>query len=567
LNKSRLLALALLVLSTAPVRADPRVLRFTDATGASGVDFRMTSGGRPSKEIVEVNGGGVAMLDYDNDGDLDLFFANGATMGAPERGPGSRLYASRGDGTFRDVTKEVGLNLRRWAMGAAVGDYDADGFDDIYVTCFGPNVLLRNTQSEKGRRFVDVTARAGVGDANWGTSAAFSDLDADGDLDLYVVNYIDFDLEHPPERRQFKGVMVFGGPMRMGASDDLLYENLGDGKFRDVTVASGCKVKHAGYGLGTVILDFDGDHKQDIFVGNDSVANLLFLNRGELKFEEHGAVSGVASNFDGRTQATMGIAVGDVDGNGRPDLFTTNFSSDTNTLHVNLGDGLFEDRTSQYGLAAVSRPFLSWGAGLFDFDLDGDEDLFIGSGHIYPESAKNEMDTSYEQPLLLFERTGKRFVRNQGAGSIFDRVYGGRSIAFGDIDADGDPDVVMTTQNDLVRVFRNDAPSGVAVAVKLEGREGNRHALGSRVELISGDAHQFRWVHGGSYQSVNAPVAYFGLGESAASGHVTVRVTWSDGEVKEHKNVPTGRLVTISRGEASFRSEPLAGRGRRAVAK
>jgi len=540
-----------------------RALRFSDVTGVSGIDFRMTSGRSPSREIVEVNGGGVAMIDYDNDGDIDLFFANGATMDDPERGPGSRLYSNNGDGTFRDVTKQAGIKLQRWAMGVAVGDYDADGYDDLYVTCFGPNLLLRNVAGDAGRRFVDVTAGALVGDPLWGTSAAFSDLDNDGDLDLYVVNYIDFDLDHPPQRRHFKGVPVFGGPMGMGASDDVLYENRGDGTFREITASSGCKVEHAGFGLGTVILDFDGDHRQDIFVGNDSVANLLFLNQGELKFEEQGAVSGVASNVDGRTQATMGIAVGDVDGDGRPDLFSTNFSSDTNTLHVNLGDGLFEDRTSQYGLAAVSRPFLSWGTGLFDFDLDGDEDLFIGSGHIYPQAAKQEMDTRYEQPLLLFERTGRRFTRNESAGEIFSRRYGGRSIAFGDIDADGDPDVVMTTQHDTVRVFRNDAPAGAVVVVRLEDRGGNRHGLGSRVELIAGDKRQYRWIHGGSYQSVNAPVAYFGLSGGKAPKHVGIRVTWPDGESSEHKKVPLNRRVTISRGKSSFDSEPLAGRVRR----
>ncbi|MCH7798270.1 MAG: VCBS repeat-containing protein, partial [Planctomycetes bacterium] len=413
--------------ATAP-GADRSPIRFLDVTGTSGIDLVLTCGGTPSREILEVNGGGVAMLDYDNDGDLDLFFANGASMQDPEHGPGSRMYANGGDGSFTDVTVELGIDLTRWAMGVAVGDYDNDGCDDLYVTCYGRNVLLRNLCRGNGR-FVDVTEQAGVGDDRWSTSAAFADLDGDGDLDLYVVNYLAFTVEAPPDRggKTFKGVPVMAGPAGLTPQGDVLYENRGDGTFADVTARAGCTPRTPGYGLGVVVLDVDLDGTQDIFVGNDSTGNFLFRRAGGGPFREDGILSGVASNYDGNTQATMGIAVGDVDGNGHPDLFTTNFSSDTNTLHLNLGGGLFDDRTSQFGLAAVSRPFLSWGTGFYDFDLDGDEDLFIASGHVYPEADTHELDSDYRQPPQLFERRGRRFHLNLDAGEMFRSRYSGRA--------------------------------------------------------------------------------------------------------------------------------------------
>ena len=312
--------------------ADPTqtsAIRFTDVTADSGVDFTMTSGKTPSRYILEVDGGGVALFDYDRDGDLDLFLANGATLDDPEKGPGSRLYANKGRGKFLDVTEKVGINLRRWAMGVAVGDYDGDGADDLYVTCFGPNVLLRNDVAKSGR-FTDVTEKSGVGDNRWGTSAAFGDLDADGDLDLYVANYLEFDTENPPDRagKMFLGVNVMAGPSGLPPQQDVLYENRGDGTFRDVTSKSGCLPGKPGFGLGVLVFDMDLDGKLDILVGNDSTENFLFSRGDDGKFVNRGVPSGVASNYDGGNQATMGIGVADVDGNGYADLFTTNFSSD-----------------------------------------------------------------------------------------------------------------------------------------------------------------------------------------------------------------------------------------------
>jgi hypothetical protein len=361
----------------------------------------------------------------------------------------------------------------------------------------------------------------------------------------------------------FKGAPIFAGPMGLVAPANVLYENQGDGKFRDVTAKSGCVPSRPGYSMGVVILDVDRDGRQDIYVGNDSTANFLFHNLGDWKFEELGVTSGIAANFDGRNQATMGIAVGDVDANGYPDFFTTNFSSDTNTLHVNLGRGLFDDRTSQFGLAAVSRPFLSWGAGFYDFDSDGDEDLFIVSGHIYPEAETHEIDSDYKQPLLLFERSGKRFERRIDAGGVFKRAYSGRATAFGDIDDDGDVDVIMTALNEPVRVFRNDATRRDVVVVELRGAGGNLRGQGSMVELVAGEAVQQRWIHGGSYQAIDAPAAYFGLGDGHEGRQVVLRVTWDDGTRSEYRDVPVNRRILVTEGADGFETAALRGRSGR----
>jgi hypothetical protein len=504
--------------------------RFVDATKESGVDMTIVCGNTPSRHILDANGGGVAIFDYDNDEDLDLFFANGATMADVEHGPGCKLFRNRGDGRFDDVTKEVGINVTRWANGVAVGDVDGNGRDDIYITCYGPNILLKNQLVDGKTRFIDVTEKAGVGDRRWATSAAFGDIDNDDDLDLYVVNYLEFDVNNPPDRtgKQFKGVNVMAGPQGLTAQADVLYENNGDGTFKDVTKSSGCSVSESGYGLGVVMLDFDLDGKLDIFVGNDSTENFLFHNQGGGKFRNVGRRSGVSANFDGSHQATMGIAVGDVDNNGLPDLFSTNFSSDTNTLHANVGQGFFDDRTNQFGLGVVSRPFLGWGAGFYDFDLDGDEDLFIANGHVYPEAADHPMDTEYTQEPLLFKYDGKRFRKVEDAGPPFQQKYTARATAFGDLDGDGDVDIAMTTLNGKVRILRNEANQcDKTLVVRLVDSKGNPRGYGAMITLETSMGVQRRWLTGGgSYQSVDSPNSYFALPND---GWQKLTVQWVDG--------------------------------------
>jgi len=522
-------------------------LHFTDATARSGVDFVTTSGRSPSTQILEVKGGGLALIDYDNDGDLDLFVPNGAYLDAPAKGPGARLYENDGRMRFTDVTAASGIDFHGWGMGVAVGDADGNGFDDLYVAAYGPDVLLLN---DGKKHFTDGTARAGLGDPRWSTAAAFGDLDGDGDLDLYVANYVEFDPAHPPPARTFFGVPVFGGPSGMTAAPDVLYENLGGGRFRDRSADSGIAAAQPSYGLGVAILDFDGDGKQDVLVGNDSMPSFLWINQGGLRFAERGLTAGLALNGDGEPQATMGIAVGDVNGDGRPDVFTTNFANDTNTLRVSVGPGAWEDRTRQYNLGAVSRPFLGWATAFCDFDHDGDLDLIVFNGHVYPVAAPETMDSTYRQTPLLFERAGPRFERVDAAraGAWLAEAHVDRSAAFGDLDGDGDVDMVVGELNGRVRLIENDGAAGHHLIVDLaDGRAGvgNRHGLGSRVALRQGGAAQTRWVvSGGSFQAASAPYAHFGL---PTGDPVDLEVTWSDGVSQSLGGVQVDRRVTVDR--------------------
>ncbi|HEX6882425.1 MAG TPA: CRTAC1 family protein, partial [Planctomycetota bacterium] len=452
----------------------------------------------------------------------------------PEHGPGCRLFENLGALRFQDATAAAGLTFRRWGIGVAVGDADADGRDDLYVTCFGPNALLR----DGGERFEDLSARSGTDAGGWSAAAAFGDLDLDGDLDLYVANYLRFDLAHPPPPSSFKGAPVFLGPIGLPAEPDLLFENLGDGRFRDVSDSSGIRAVAPAFGLGAVILDFDADGEQDIYVGNDSTPNFLFVNQGGLRFVDRGLASGLAVNVDGATQSTMGIAIADVEGQGHPSVFTTNFSNDTNTLHVNRGDGFFDDRTRRHGLGMLSFPYVGWATGFHDLDLDGDEDLLVFNGHVYPNATLAAMDAEYAEPPLVYVREGERFVHVAEPGACLKEPHCDRGAAFGDLDRDGDVDVVVSELNGPLRLLRNDADRQGWLVVALEPP-----ALGSRVELSAGGRRQTRWIHsGGSFVSASAQEAHFGV--PAGSGTLELVVTWPDGWTRQLDGVtPDQRLV------------------------
>lgn len=584
-------------------------IHFTDITADSGIHATITCGSMPTSEILEVNGGGLAFIDFDNDGDLDLFVANGATLDSPEQGPGSRLFENLGQFHFRDITAEAGIDVYRWASGVAVGDYDGDGFDDLYICCYGPNILLRNNGN---RTFTDVTGWA-FGDQaqssipKWSTSAAFGDLDNDGDLDLYVCNYLDFDLSNRPAKSTFKGVDVMGGPHGLPPQHDVLYRNNGDGTFEDVSVRSGCRSVKPSFGLNVLIADFDDDGWQDITVANDSMPDFLFHNTGRTKdrgleteqsaaspiFQEIGVISGLAANADGSNQASMGLAIADVDGNGQPDKFTTVFSSDVNALHMNQSAGpgprqaedasqgtvFFEDRAQQYGLAMVSRPYLGWSAGFYDFDHDGDEDLLFVNGHVYPQARLDTMDSEYEQPPLLFERDGARFKRVMAdrGGAWLAKKHRDRNAIFADLDRDGDIDVIIGELNGPIRVLRNDAGVRNWLIVELNDMRPdtkNHRGLGAKFELrIVGNHSEparpradgetaniestqavetvmTRWLStGGGFQSSGAHYVHFGLGDLDSVTRLEVTITWPDGHRQQLDGVQLNQHLIVRRAE------------------
>jgi len=534
------LALAIASLHSQATPA-PSSIRFTDCTASSGIAWTTVSGATPSTQVLEVKGGGLALIDFDDDGDLDLFVPGGATLDRVDAGVGSRLFRNDGALRFTDVTAASGIAIARWSFGAAVGDVDGDGRDDLFVACYGPDVLLRNKGDGS---FEDITQKAGVGDPRWGTSAALADLDRDGDLDLYVCNYLDFDPARPLPPASFKGQAVMAGPRGYPAAHDSIYENRGDGTFLDRSAESGIAAVRPGFGLNVAILDFTGDGLPDIFVGNDSQENNLFIPDGAWRYKDIGLRSGVAVNGEGSPQATMGIAVADIDGNGRPDIFTTNFSSDTNTLHLNLDGRVFDDRTNQFGLGAPSRTLVGWGAGFHDFDHDGDEDLLSVNGHVYPQASKALMDSDYAQRPLLMERRGARFVALASAGNWALEPRVDRTAVFADLDRDGDVDAVIAGLNQPIRVIRNDHDAKDDwIAIVLADR---RAATGAMVELSVGAERQRRWIAGGGpFQSNVACEAHFGV--PPGDGAISARIVYADGVEKTVPDLRRGERRLVRR--------------------
>ena len=520
-----------------------------DVAAPAGLRMVLTSGRTPSTQLLEVKGGGLALIDHDGDGDLDVFVPNGATLDRPGEGPGCRLFENLGGLRFREATADAGLAFRRWGFGCAVADVDADGHDDLFVACYGRNVLLRGRGDGT---FEDVTERCGLsGEERWSTAAAFGDLDGDGDLDLYVTNYVVFDPADPPPPQEFRGARVFGGPIGLAGEPDEVYENLGDGTFRDATAAWGFSDAPRSYGLGVVILDLDGDGSQEVLVGNDSQGNFLFRRGADGRFTERGRESGLAFDEHGWGQATMGIAVGDVNDDGLPDVFTSNFMSDLNTLHVNLGELHFDDQTRRHGLGTESQAYLGWACAFLDLDHDGSEELLVFNGHVYAETVTRPMGWRHAQEPLLFERVGGRYARVAPAegGPWLAAEHCDRSAAFGDLDGDGDLDAVVGELNGPLRLLRNDAAAGHWLRVALADRRRgamNRRGLGARVCVRAGEATRYRWIVSGlSYQAASASEAHFGLSQRARP--VEVEVRWPDGHVQRIEGVEVDQVLEVER--------------------
>ena len=541
-----LLTLAMVALTVTPRAAD-RAIRLIDVAASAGIDLLNVSGSLTKDLVMEANGNGAAWLDFDRDGDLDLLIVNGSRMDRMKKGgdPLTALYRNDGAGRFINVTRASGLDRRGWGTGVCVGDYDNDGFDDFYVTAFGPNVLWRNS----GRGSFTATPEAA--DPRWSTGCAFGDYDRDGFVDLYVANYVRFDARSVPSRASgachYLTIATFCGPRPLPGDADALYHNAGNGRFVDVSVAAGI-VDPGYYGFGVLFTDLDDDGWPEIFVANDSVPNLFFRNRRNGTFVEEGALSGLAVAGNGREQAGMGIAAGDIDGDGRLDLVKTNFSQDYTTVYHNDGDGLFQDVSGRAGMMATLGPHLGWGVGLIDIDNDGLLDLFIANGHVYPDVVKTGTST-YAQKNQLFMNAGqgrmRRVTPSPEGGLLIEKSS--RGAAFGDYDNDGDIDILVVNMDDRPTLLRNDSDGGHWITLRLVGTRSNRDGIGAKVTVRTGTRRRVAMVSsGGSYLSQNDMRVHFGLGGVGTADEVTIQ--WPSGQVDMARALAADRFYVAREG-------------------
>ncbi|MDQ1639018.1 MAG: enediyne biosynthesis protein [Pyrinomonadaceae bacterium] len=540
--------LSLLLLCHQTTDAQTPGVRFTDISQQAGITFKHVAS--PEKKyIVESMSGGVALFDYDNDGYLDIYFVNSLTVDLVKSNQKTKsfLYHNNGDGTFTDVAVQAGVSDIGWGMGVAVADYDNDGFDDLYVTCLGKNRLFKNNGNGT---FKDVTDKAGVGDPRWSTGAAFVDFDRDGKLDLFVSNYVNFDVNHLPEfgsgrTCQFKGISVQCGPRGLAGAGDSLYRNNGDGTFTDVSKKAGVSDPDGYYGLGIICSDFDGDGWVDIFVANDSTPNFLYHNNGDGTFKDIGFAAGVAVNENGSEQGSMGVTMGDYDHDGKLDLFVTNFADEYNTLYHADGPNSFTDLSFKAQVAAVSLSYVGWGTKFFDYDNDGWVDLYVANGHVYPQLE------NYRQRSLVHRNnrdgTFTEVAAELGAPLLEKRV--GRGVAFGDIDNDGDIDMVINDLDGAPQVLRNDGGNANnSVLIKLIGVKSNRNGVGARVKVVAADLTQIDEVRSGaSYLSQSDFRLHFGLAMQSKISLIEIR--WPGGLVDKVTDVSVNRMLTIKEGQ------------------
>ena len=533
----------------------PLGFAFTNVAREAGLSAVTVFGGeRSNRYLLETTGCGVALFDYDNDGWLDVFLVNGTTLeGFPEgRAPISHLYRNRGNGTFEDVTAKAGVGVSGWGQGAVAADYDNDGDGDLFVTFYGRNRLFRN---EGDGRFADVTARAGLATTGtrWGAGAAFLDYDRDGRLDLFVANYIDLDLAKAPTPDsgtcRYKGIPVACGPPGLPGGANLLYRNKGDGTFEDVSKRAGILDAAGTYGLGVTTFDFDDDGWTDVYVANDSNPSALYRNNRDGTFTDVGVRAGCAYSQDGKPQAGMGIGVGDYDRNGTFDLVKTNFAGDTTTLYGNLGRGFCEDRTFAAGIGLNTR-WLGWGAGFVDLDHDGWLDIFLANGHVYPEVSQLKTEAAYQQRKVVYRNLGNgRFVDvTERLGPPASTPAASRGAAFGDVDNDGDVDIVVNNVHAPPDLFRTESRNEHRwLTVQLVGTASNRSAIGARVRVTAGSLTLVDEVRGGgSYFSQNDLRVHFGLGDNA--GALRIEVRWPNGQEETWEGVASNRIVTLTEG-------------------
>lgn len=532
--------------------ARPRV-QFTDVTSTSGIKFRHENGASSEKFMVETFGSGVAWLDYDNDGFLDLYFLNGSNLAEKTSSPGNVLLRNTGQGTFLEVTQEAGVRgSGGYGTGVAVGDYDDDALLDLFVTYYGPNVLYRN----KGDgTFSDVTLKAGVeGGNHWSSSAGFFDYDRDGDLDLYVVNYLAYELnENPHCGFHGEGYRMYCHPSAFDGTPDQLYRNNGDGTFSDISLKAGV-ANPAGKGLGVTFGDFNQDGNIDVYVANDAVRNFLYRNN-DGTFLDVAYSAGVGYDPNGKPQAGMGTDCGDLDGDGLLDLLVTNFSQELNALYRNLGQFLFEDVSKPLGLGSGFLP-LGFGTKLFDFDNDGDLDIYVTNGHVIDNIHLYSPQLSYAQKDLLYENLGGRFQDVSAvSGPAFQIEHVGRGAAVGDYDNDGDLDIVVSNCGQPPILMRNDGGNrNHWIAIKVRGTESNSFGLSAKVRVETSSRIQLKEINNvASYLSSNDIRLYFGLGREQKVKRI--EMIWPSGKKQILTDVPANQIVLVEEQSSSAHTE------------
>jgi len=531
---------------------------FADVAKQAGIDFRLTCGGPEKLYIMDSMCGGVAVFDFDNDGWMDVFLVNGSTVEDVKAGKchASKLYRNNHDGTFSDVTAKSGINHCGWGYGAAVGDYDNDGHEDLYITYLDGAILYRNNGDGT---FTDVTAKAGVGNTgSWGTAAAFGDYDNDGNLDLYVDNYVEIDLNHLPEFGSnvfctYRGIAVSCGPRGLKGARDRLYHNNGDGTFTDVTEKLNID-PGAYYGLGVMWVDYDLDGCLDLYVADDSTPAMLYHNDCKGGFTEVGAEAGVAYSTDGREQAGMGVDSADYDNDGWPDIIKNNFSDDSNNLYHNDHNGEFTDMAGPSNYGPVSVPFLGFGAKFFDFDNDGWKDVFIADGHTNPQVDQHSFGVTYAERPLLFHnlRNGKFEEIAAHAGEALSRRYVGRGLASADFWNDGRESLVVNQIDGPAVLLKNKcSKAGHWIRIKTIGVKSNRDGFGARIQIKAGGFSQIGEVRANaSFESASDPRLHFGLGTATQVDSIDVR--WPSGSTDHITNVAADQQITIQEGKGAI---------------
>jgi enediyne biosynthesis protein E4 len=524
---------------------------FVDATQRSGVSFQYHASHTSKKYLLETMGPGVALFDYDNDGRLDIFLVNGAPIGDPtpkgavpqktDSQYWNRLYHQKPDGSFEDVTEKAGLHGTGYGFGVAVGDYDNDGFEDLYVTAYGGNKLYRNNGNGT---FTDVTQKAGVAGSGWSTGAAWVDLDGDGFLDLVVLRYLDWDFEDVFCGEHKEGYRAYCHPDFFKPISPLVYHNNKDGTFTEVAQKIG--LGKPGKGLGIALADYDRDGHIDLFVANDSMVEFLYHNKGDGTFEDVGLASEVAVDMDGRTYAGMGADFADYNNDGWPDIVVTDLANQRYALYENNGDGSFTYATPSAGIGQMTLPHSGWGVRFLDYDNDGWKDLLIAQGHDLDTIELNYPNLHYREPMLLARNTGHGFIDvSQQSGAIFHQPWVARGMAIGDLDNDGRLDAVVTTNDGPVHILHNEtASTNHWILLKLVGHKSNRDAIGAEVTLVTATGPQYATVStASSYLSASDKRVHFGLGQNATASKIEIR--WPSGIRQTLKDVPGDQILQL----------------------